>query len=191
MPFQLFWGIVSLTCYLAFFCPKCQDWNQPHVSNIRRVDTYNIKRVDSIKHLIHDTYIVADTDSIINVQRIYQAHRHYQQDYQDVVKCSGLRDDSLWDNLSFYVADRFSMNLHIKEPDGTWQQEDADGYYEWGSQSIVLSIFAANDDRAVRHEILHALLDKYGIVKRTDMDKHPDSWFGNHNGKCAGLVRPH
>lgn len=174
MPLWLMGLIVSLSLGTAFGCPKCQNINKPNT--------------DKILKLIRETPIrkVTPNGDTTYVMLIRNAHSYYQQVYEDVVRCSGLRDDSLYAVIEFYVTD----NTPIKMPDG----ELADCYYTYGSGTIVCDLLAVWEPRAIGHELLHALLIDYKLQSPDDTseeDKHPDKWFGNHDGKCRGIVRPH
>jgi hypothetical protein len=173
MPLWLM-GLISAISFLtAFKCPKCQEINRPHSP-----ETANIIQA------IRKTPVLSGGDTVY-VTLMHYAHRDFQPYYEDVVKCSGLRADTLWNNLNFYLSD----SKVIMMPNG----EYADAYYERVSQSIVLTFPTAGEPKLIRHEILHALMWHFNGYDATDSlrDNHPDSLYGNLHGKCRGLVRPH
>jgi hypothetical protein len=169
MPVWLISLITGLSLITAFKCPKCQEFNHPKSPELGHV-------IEAIR------YTPVATDSLL-VMKIRHAKEYYRPIYNDIVKCSGLQDDLAYEELEFYIADVPSINVNGIA---------SSAYYESDSHSVVFTLPSVWDRKTIGHELLHVLLQKYGLQDPNNQteDQHPGYWF-NDSRKCKGFVYPH
>lgn len=169
MPTWLIAVITSLSFLAAFKCPRCQELNRPKSPEIGLV-------INAIRY----TPVPEDTFLIMPIRH---AHDYYRGIYESIVKCSGLQDDVAYEALSFYITD-----VPIIKVDSILSA----AYYEPETKSIVFTLPSVWDKKTIGHELLHMLLQQYGLQDPNNKteDQHPGYWF-NDSRKCKGLVYPH